>query len=115
MEIKLDNQRLSIHDRAQEIRNRLGNEKVKAVQNKTKEIEEKDENSLDSSIEIADKLAIAFNKAIKFQIHEKTEQVYVEIVDKETGEVIKQIPPEEMIKIAVSVKEFLGLIVDEKA
>ncbi len=116
MEIKLDNTRSSIQDRAQEIRNRMENEKTKVEQNSvTESTEEKKENSLDNSIEIADKLAKAFNKEIKFQIHEQTEQIYVEIVDKDTGEVIKQIPPEEMLKIAASVQEFLGLIVDKKA
>lgn len=71
-------------------------------------------NTLNESLEVADILAKAFNKAIKFQVHKDTKEVYVEIVDRDTGEVIKQLPPEEMIKLAASLEEFLGLIVDKK-
>ena len=115
MEIKLDNARLSIQDKAQEIRKRLETERPRVEQKNIMESTGKKETSLDSSIEIADKLAKAFNRGIKFQVHEQTEEIYVEIIDKDTGEVIKQIPPEEMLRIAASVQEFLGLILDEKA
>ncbi|MDD2430591.1 MAG: flagellar protein FlaG [Firmicutes bacterium] len=76
------------------------------------------EATLNQSVQIADgldSLANAFNKGIKFQVHDESERLYVEIVDRATGEVIKQIPPEEMLKIAAKFQEFLGLIVDEKA
>ncbi|MFY9451866.1 MAG: flagellar protein FlaG [Bacillota bacterium] len=36
------------------------------------------------------------------------------MVDRSTGEVIKQIPPEDMLKIAAKFQEFIGLIFDEK-
>lgn len=72
---------------------------------------------LDQSVQIADGLdsiANAFNKGIRFQVHKESERMYVEIVDRATGEVIKQIPPEEMLRIAAKFQEFLGLIIDEK-
>ncbi|NLU55434.1 MAG: flagellar protein FlaG [Firmicutes bacterium] len=79
--------------------------------------QKQEESKLDQSIQVADgldTLAEAFNKGIRFQVHEDLDRVYVEIVDRSTGEVIKQIPPEDMLKIAAKFQEFIGLIFDEK-
>lgn len=125
MAIRLDNQGLTLQERAierrrQNLATQIQLEQQERVQqerslSKSKEEEKIEAETLNESLEIADKLAKAFNKAIKFQIHQETDKIYVEIVDRETGETIKQIPPEEMLKIAASVQEFLGLIVDQHA
>ncbi|HHY18620.1 MAG TPA: flagellar protein FlaG [Firmicutes bacterium] len=125
MAIRLDNQGLTLQERAierrrQNLATQIQLEQQERVQqerslSKSKEEEKIETETLNESLEIADKLAKAFNKAIKFQIHQETDKIYVEIVDRETGETIKQIPPEEMLKIAASVQEFLGLIVDQHA
>ena len=52
---------------------------------------------------------------IGFAVQEETGKIYVEIVDKSTGEVIKTIPPEEFFKIAAKftrMRRTLGLVVD---
>ncbi len=128
MEVKLARDSLAVRERAEARRNKLRNEQNRFELQEAKSeqlLAEKEQRLLDekaqdkikltNSLDIADKLAKAFNKAIKFQIHDETEKLVVEIVDRETGNVIKQIPPEEMLRIAESVQEFLGLVVDEKA
>lgn len=50
----------------------------------------------------------------KFDIHEKTKRVSIKIVDKETQEVIREVPPEKTLDMIAKVWELAGLLVDEK-
>ena len=38
----------------------------------------------------------------------------VEIINKETGEVIRQIPPEYMLEVIAKIDALLGLFIDER-
>ena len=49
-----------------------------------------------------------------FGIHEKTDRVTIKIVNKETKEVIKELPPEKTLDMIAKVWEIAGLLVDEK-
>ena len=50
----------------------------------------------------------------EFGIHEKTNRITVKLVDKQTKEVIKELPPEKTLDMIAKVWEYAGLIVDEK-
>ena len=54
------------------------------------------------------------NSEAIFGIHEKTNRVTIKIVDKETKEVIKELPPEKTLDMISKVWEIAGLLVDEK-
>ncbi len=47
-----------------------------------------------------------------FEKHEITGKMVVRLKDSATGEVIRQVPPEEMLKIAEAMDKYLGLLVD---
>jgi flagellar protein FlaG len=49
-----------------------------------------------------------------FGIHEATNRVTIKIVDKETKEVIKELPPEKTLDMISKVWELAGMLVDEK-
>ncbi|MBQ8822694.1 MAG: flagellar protein FlaG [Lachnospiraceae bacterium] len=49
-----------------------------------------------------------------FGIHEKTNRVTIKIVDKETKEVIREVPPEKTLDMIAKVWEIAGILVDEK-
>lgn len=49
-----------------------------------------------------------------FGIHEATNRVTIKIVDKETKEVIKELPPEKTLDMIAKAWELAGLLVDEK-
>lgn len=49
-----------------------------------------------------------------FGIHEKTNRVTIKIVDKETKEVIREVPPEKTLDMIAKVWELAGLLVDER-
>ena len=49
-----------------------------------------------------------------FGIHEATNRVTIKIVDKETKEVLKEIPPEKTLDMIAKAWELAGILVDEK-
>ncbi|WP_026694356.1 flagellar protein FlaG [Peribacillus kribbensis] len=52
--------------------------------------------------------------ALKFEFHEKLHEYYVTIVDSETNELIKEIPPKKMLDVFAQMEQFLGIIIDKK-
>jgi flagellar protein FlaG len=55
---------------------------------------------LTKSIEGLNETANGFDVAVQFNIHEKYEEMVIQVVDKESDEVIRQIPAEEALAIA---------------
>ena len=53
-------------------------------------------------------------KASKFVFHEGLNEYYVQLVDAETEEVIKEIPPERLLDAFYEMQKLTGMIVDEK-
>ena len=51
---------------------------------------------------------------IQFKLHEDLNEYYVTVVNPETNEVIKEIPPKKMLDMYVAMVEFMGSLVDEK-
>lgn len=56
----------------------------------------------------------AKNSSAVFGIHEGTNRVTIKLVDKQTKEVIKELPPEKTLDMISRVWEMAGLMVDEK-
>ncbi len=54
------------------------------------------------------------NSEAIFGIHEKTNRVTIKIVDRQTKEVIKELPPEKTLDMIAKVWEMAGIMVDEK-
>ncbi|MDD3138425.1 MAG: flagellar protein FlaG [Lachnospiraceae bacterium] len=54
------------------------------------------------------------NSEAIFGIHEETNRVTIKIVDKNTKEVIKELPPEKTLDMIAKAWELAGLLVDEK-
>ncbi|WP_099469202.1 flagellar protein FlaG [Konateibacter massiliensis] len=54
------------------------------------------------------------NTEAVFGIHEATNRVTIKIVDKDSKEVLKEIPPEKTLEMIAKVWEVAGLLVDEK-
>lgn len=50
----------------------------------------------------------------EFSYHEEVNRVSIKVLDKETNEVIREIPPEETYKALEKIWEIAGLLVDEK-
>ena len=55
-----------------------------------------------------------FNYNIRFSVDRESKRVIVKVVNPATEEVVRQIPPEEMLQIMKRIDRMLGLILDEK-
>jgi len=56
-----------------------------------------------------------FNLETKLVYNKDAGQVVVQVIDKRTNEVIKQIPPEELLEVAKKIHDFVGLLLEKKA
>ena len=65
------------------------------------------------AVEKLNKSMISHSEAV-FGIHEATNRVTIKIVDKDTKEVIKELPPEKTLDMIAKVWEMAGILVDEK-
>ena len=54
------------------------------------------------------------HSASKFMYHEGLERYYVAVVNKDTNEVVKEIPPKKLLDAFYEMQKMLGMIVDEK-
>lgn len=55
------------------------------------------------------------HKRLRFRVHDETERVMVQVIDGETDEVIREIPPEEVLDLVSRIHELIGLFIDEIA
>ena len=54
------------------------------------------------------------NSEVAFGFHEGTNRVMIRIVDKETKEIIKELPPEKTLDLIAKAWELAGIMVDER-
>lgn len=50
----------------------------------------------------------------KFGVHDKTNRIIIKLVDRETQEVIKEIPPEKTLDLLAKRMELAGVLVDQR-
>lgn len=85
--------------------------KEAAIQGRTVPISEE---QLIKAIERAIKAMQGARTSLEFSIHEKTNQIMVKVKNAETGEVIREIPPERNLDFLAKVWEMAGLLIDER-
>lgn len=54
------------------------------------------------------------NSASKFVLHEGLDRYFVQVIDYETKEVLKEIPPKSLLDAFYEMQKLVGMIVDEK-
>jgi flagellar protein FlaG len=84
----------------------------------SKENEQKDKaaeaNLLKSAISNANNKLKFKRTKCEFTIYEDINRIAIKVIDRDTEEVIREIPPEETMELVQKLWEFAGLIVDEK-
>ncbi len=74
-----------------------------------------EERDLRGALEKVNKLVSAYSSELKFSVDEETGIDVVKVIDKSTDEVIRQMPSEEMLKIAQSLDKIVGVLFRDKA
>ncbi|GIP35612.1 flagellar protein FlaG [Paenibacillus sp. J2TS4] len=47
-------------------------------------------------------------------VHEKTNAVMVKVLDRDSGDLIREIPPEKTLDLVAKMMEFAGILIDER-
>lgn len=66
---------------------------------------------LQNTVTSLNELTGLMNRAVHFRIHDGTNTLQIEVVDTKTKEVIRSIPPQQMLDQAAKREEFLGMII----
>lgn len=61
------------------------------------------------------RLVELINRDIKFQMHEETKRIMVQVVDSRDGTVLKEFPPHELLDVVAKIEEYVGILLDKKA
>lgn len=65
-------------------------------------------------IEKALKAAISSEKRWEFSVHKELNEVMVKVIDRETKEVIREVPPEKLLDMVAGMLKTAGLLIDKK-
>ncbi|MBT2282015.1 flagellar protein FlaG [Paenibacillus polymyxa] len=52
--------------------------------------------------------------SLEISVHEKTHDIMVKVLNRETGELIREIPPEKTLDLVAKMMEIAGILIDEK-
>ena len=75
------------------------NSNASQVQNQGNKSNEVDRNKLNKAVEKANKLTQSFNRYLNFSVDDSTKELVVKVIDSNTKEVVRQIPPKEMLSL----------------
>jgi len=75
--------------------------------------EETDENFLQEVLVAVEKQIQPRGVGLKFAVHTDTGRTKVTVTDRETGDLIREIPPEQVLDLMAKIDEMVGILFDE--
>ncbi|SDM20580.1 flagellar protein FlaG [Sediminibacillus halophilus] len=76
--------------------------------------EENNKKQVQNTVDALNEFLEPTHTGLKFELHDKLEKYYVTVIDTDTKEIIKEIPPKKLLDVYAAMAEFMGFIVDEK-
>ena len=64
--------------------------------------------------ELEHDIQMIHNVGLQFSVHESTGRTMVRVVNKDTGNMIREIPPKEILDLAAKLDEMIGILFDKK-
>jgi len=66
------------------------------------------------AVKQANKALEGTNRRFEYSVHEQTKTLMIKVINSDTDEIIREIPPEKILDLIAKLWELAGLIVDEK-
>ena len=85
-------------------------DKVVVDRKKGDQDRDSDKEQVKAIVDRLNRMSRVLDRKIQFEIASETEDVVVKIVDRETGHTIRQIPPQELVKLASRMEEIHEII-----
>ncbi|MBB5173398.1 flagellar protein FlaG [Texcoconibacillus texcoconensis] len=99
---------------------RKGHEGEKTVSESIRETVKKgqdqswDRETLEEKVEGMNEFMAKNFRDLEFQIHDQLDRVYVQVMERGTDEIIREVPPEKFLDMVASMMESVGMLVDER-
>lgn len=78
------------------------------------QIKELSKAQMDDAIEKLNQTSRIFNRSLHFKLHEESKRWQVQVIDLNTGKVLREIPPRQILDLVAKLGEMVGLLVDER-
>ncbi|MCH1640508.1 MAG: flagellar protein FlaG [Paenibacillus sp.] len=92
----------------------LAQNSVNIQDQRAKSISEEQQEKMMEQVKKLNQSIASSGKELKFKYNEEAEQLYVEVLDARTKEVVTSLPPEFLIDLSIKMKEMIGMFMDEK-
>ncbi len=73
-----------------------------------------DKTEVEKTVNALNDFLIPEQRNIKFEFHEKLERYYVTVVNSETKEIIREIPPRKLLDLYADMADFMGFLIDKR-
>ena len=73
------------------------------------------EESLRNAVEQANSLSVMFDRSLKFEYRQEADIYQVSVIDTSKDEVVRKIPPDEVVRFIESIKDLFGAMLDVQA
>jgi len=64
--------------------------------------------------ELEKDIGLIHNIGLKFSVHSQTGRTMVKVINKDSGNTIREIPPKKLLDLAAKLDEMIGIIFDKK-
>jgi len=90
-------------------------EELRKSNSQNKKTQEKESEKITQEMldEIADDVETLHSVGLKFSKHKDTDTTMIKVMDRETDELIREIPAENILDMAAKMEEMIGLIFDK--
>ena len=69
---------------------------------------------LEQATSVLEDTVQAFNQRLSFVLHKESGRMQVQVIDNQTQEVVKELPPTEILDVVARIREMVGLLLDKK-
>lgn len=73
------------------------------------------EERLKDAVEHANSLSVMFDRSLKFEYRQEADIYQVSVIDTSKDEVVRKIPPDEVVRFIESIKDLFGAMLDVQA
>ena len=69
---------------------------------------------LEQATSVLEDTVQAFNQRLSFVLHAESGRMQVQVIDNQTQEVVKELPPTEILDVVAKIRQMVGLLLDKK-
>ncbi len=92
-------------------------EKISVTPSPSENVKNADEKpsreTIEKTLVKANELARKFSRQLSFSYDERIDRVVVTVTEGDTDKVVRQLPPEEMIRLSVKMDDILGMLINQ--